>query len=102
MTKAATNSIRQAWNGSVQSQLPHWRCNLPIGTPASIRKQRFAAADGKFAGKGIGGPMADTNNAGRRRRTNPTLLQEAMKSKEVVKDEGHSAEDGVFIQDDRA
>ena len=46
--------------------------------------------------------MADTNNAGRRRRTNPTLLKKAVKSKEEVKDEGHSAEDGVFIQDDRA
>lgn len=46
--------------------------------------------------------MADTNNAGRRRRRKtPTLLQEAMKSKEEVKDEGHGAEDGVFIQDDR-
>ncbi len=46
--------------------------------------------------------MADTNNVGRRRRKKPTLLQEAMKGKEDVKDEGHTAEDGVFIQDDRA
>ena len=68
----------------------------------SIRKQHFAVAEGRSAGKRIGGPMADTNNAGRRRRTNPTLLKKAVKIKEEVKDEGHSAEDGVFIQDDRA
>ena len=46
--------------------------------------------------------MADTNGIGRRRRKKTTSLQEAMKSKEDVKDEGHTAEDGVFIQDDRA
>ena len=46
--------------------------------------------------------MADTNDSNRRRRTNPTPLQEAMKKRKKVKDEGHSAEDEVFIQDDRA
>ncbi len=45
--------------------------------------------------------MADMNNVGRRRRKKSTLLQEAMKSKGEVKYEGHTAEDGVFIQDDR-
>lgn len=95
------NLIRLAWNGNVESQLPLWRCDLKAGTPASIRKQHFAPAAGKLAENRIGGPMADTRRVGRRRRKKPAVLQEATKSKEEVKDEGHAAEDGVFIQDDR-
>ena len=95
------NSIRLAWNGNVESQLPHWRCNLQPGTPAPIRKQHFAAAEGRLAEKRIGGPMADTSNVGRGRRKKPTVLQEATKSKGEIKEEGHATEDGVFVQDDR-
>ena len=67
MMKTDMNSIRRVWNGSLESQLPHWRnlCNLIAGTPAPIRKQRFAPAEGRIAGK-EGGPMADTKDAGRR------------------------------------
>ena len=45
--------------------------------------------------------MADSNNFCRGRRKKTTLLQEAIKSKEEVKDEGHAAEGRVFIEDDR-
>ena len=65
MMKAAMNSIRLAWNGNVESHLPHWRCNLQLGIPAPTRKQYFVAAEGRLAEKRIGGPVADTSNIDR-------------------------------------
>ena len=97
------SSIRLVWNGNVESQLIHWRCNLKAGTPAPIRKQHLAPAVAGLAEKRIGDPMADTSSVGRGQRKKPTVLQvwqEATRRKGGVKGQGHSAEDGVFIQDD--
>lgn len=101
MMEAAMSSTRLVWNGNVESHLIHWRGNLKAWTPAPIRKQHLAPVEGSLAGKRIGDPMADTSNVGRGQRKKTTVMQEATRSKGDVKDQGHTAEDGVLIQEDR-